>query len=113
MPAREPSQFTAALAFVLHLPPEDALEQLELRAVSLDASIAAMQAIERGISAYIGRLSVLELEYQRVLAQAELTWVRSVIDDLRSHRLAWNLEDFKSRLGNPYIDMNDIETSDP
>src|SRR5215470_5595602 len=47
MPAREPSQFTAALAFVLHLPPEDALEQLELRAVALEAGIAATQAIER------------------------------------------------------------------
>jgi DNA-binding PadR family transcriptional regulator len=111
MPVREASQFTAALAFLLHLPPEDALEQLELRAVGLDASIAALHAIERGIGAYVGRVSVLELEYQRAVAQAELDWVRSIIGDIRSHRLTWNIEDFKSRVVNPYIDMNNIEAS--
>ena len=111
MPVREGSQFTAALAFVLHLPPEDALEQLELRAVGLEASIAALHAIERGIGAYVGRVSVLELEYQRALAQAELDWVRSIIGDIRSHHLTWNIEDFKSRIVNPYVDVNNVEAS--
>src|SRR5690242_15523842 len=37
VPVQEPSQFTAALAFLLHVPPEEALEQLELRVVSLEA----------------------------------------------------------------------------
>jgi DNA-binding PadR family transcriptional regulator len=113
MPVREASQFTAALAFVLHLPPNDALEQLEIRVVSLEAGIAAMQAIERGIGAYVGRVSILELEYQRALLEAELNWVRSVIDDLRARRLTWDIEDFKNRIVNPYTDMNNIEASDP
>src|SRR5579872_1383136 len=38
-PVNEPSQLTAALAFILHLPPDDALEQLELRVLSLEGSI--------------------------------------------------------------------------
>jgi len=108
---REASQFTAALAFVLHLPPDDALEQLQIRAVGLEGGIAAMQAIERGIGAHVGRVSVLELEYLRALAEAELTWVRSLIDDLRTRRLTWNIEDFKNRVVNPYTDMNNIEAS--
>lgn len=89
MPVQEPSQFTAALAFIRHLEPADALEQLELRAVSVEAGIAAMQAIERGISAYVDRISVLELEYQRALAEAELAWVRGLIADMRADRITW------------------------
>src|ERR1700738_1135483 len=34
-PVREPSQFMAALAHILHLNPADALEQLQLRSVGL------------------------------------------------------------------------------
>jgi DNA-binding PadR family transcriptional regulator len=92
-PAHEPSQFTAALAFIRNLPPADALDQLELRAVDLEAGIAAMHAIERGISAYVDRVSVLELEYQRALAQAELAWVRGLVDDLRANNITWSLEE--------------------
>jgi DNA-binding PadR family transcriptional regulator len=103
MPAREPSQFTAALAFIRHLPPADALEQLELRAVSVDAGIAAMQAVERGISAYVDRVSVLELEYQRAIGQAELGWVRGLIADLRAKRITWAIEEIN-------LDMIDNES---
>jgi len=113
VPVQEPSQFTAALAFVLHVPPDEALEQLELRAVSLEASIAAMRAVEHRITAYVGRFSILELEYQRALAQAEVDWVRSIIGDIRSHRLTWNIEDFKSRVVNTYSNMNNIEAEHP
>src|SRR6266852_2332469 len=35
-PVREPSQFTTALAHVSHLAPQDALQQLQLRAVNLE-----------------------------------------------------------------------------
>jgi DNA-binding PadR family transcriptional regulator len=97
-PVPEPSQFTAALAFIRLLPPADALEQLELRAVSLEAGIAAMQAIERGISAYLDRVSVLELEYQRAVAQAELDWVRGLIADLRAGRLTWSIEEINAKI---------------
>jgi DNA-binding PadR family transcriptional regulator len=109
VPVHEPSQFSAALAFLVHIPPEAALEQLELRAVGLEAGIAAMRAVERGIAAWIGRLSILELEYQRVLLEAELTWVRSLIDDLRSHKVTWNFEEMKRLIGNSQANINNIE----
>jgi DNA-binding PadR family transcriptional regulator len=113
VPAHEPSQFTAALAFVLHLPPADTLEQLELRTVALEAAIAAMQAVERGVTAQVGRLPVLELEYQRTLAEAELAWVRSLSDDLRSRRLSWDIEEFKVWLANTDTNLNNNEESQP
>src|SRR5712692_6761713 len=43
-PVREPSQFTAALAHISHLTPNDALQQLQMRAVNLDVTIAALHA---------------------------------------------------------------------
>jgi DNA-binding PadR family transcriptional regulator len=112
VPVRESSQFTAALAFLLHLAPEDALEQLELRAVGLEAGIAAMQAIERGVTAWVGRLSILELEYQRALAEAELAWVRSLMDDLRTNRLTWNVGEIKLRIDNSQSEINNIQTGE-
>src|SRR5258708_11469239 len=81
-PVREPSQFMTALAFLLQLEPADALDQLQLRAAGLEATIAAMHTVERNVGARVGRGSILEVEYARALLEAELAWVRSLIDDL-------------------------------
>src|ERR1700694_5139622 len=90
-PVREPSQFMAALAHILQLNPTDALEQLQMRVVNLEATVAAWLAVEHGIGGLIGRGSILEVESARRLAQAELDWVRSLIDDLRAGRLTWTV----------------------
>src|SRR5882672_5507233 len=74
-PVREPSQFTAALAHVVHLAPHDALQQLQMRAVNLSATIAALQAVERGVGELVGRPAIIEVEYARALLEAELTWL--------------------------------------
>src|SRR3981081_1926034 len=90
-PVREPSQFMSALAHLPHLAPDDALQQLQMRAVDLEASTAAMHAIERVVADRVGRPAVLEVEYARVLLEAELSWLRLVIDDLRLGRLRWDI----------------------
>jgi DNA-binding PadR family transcriptional regulator len=105
-PIREPSQFMAALAHIVHLSPKDALKQLQMRLVNLEASIAAWRAVERGISELVDRRSILELEYARCLAEAELAWVSSIVDDLRSERLRWSVEELKLRF---YSDNADVE----
>jgi DNA-binding PadR family transcriptional regulator len=107
-PVREPSQFMAALAHILQLDPADALEQLQLRVVALEGTVAAWLAIERGVGELIGRGSILELEYGRCLAQAELDWVRTLIDDLRAERLNWNVEKLNEllKIGNARLDKH-------
>lgn len=110
-PAREPNQFSAALAFIMHTDPADTLEQLERRAITIDASIAAMHAIERAIGAWISRASVLEVEYQRALAEAELHWLRSIIDDLRTGKLHWNFEEIKSKFISGELPIHKLEES--
>lgn len=95
-PIREPSQFMAALAHVPHLTPRDVLQQLHLRATDLEATTAAMHAIERVVGQRYGRPAVLEVEYARALLEAELAWLRSIIDDLHSGRLSWTLMNINS-----------------
>src|SRR5216684_9068728 len=94
-PVREPSQFTAALAHVVHLAPRDALQQLQMRAVNLAATTAALHAVEHGVGDLVGRPAVLEVEYARALLEAELSWLRSIIEDLKSGELSWSVENIK------------------
>ena len=35
-------------------------------------------------------MTLLEVEYQRAVAAAELAWVNGVLDDLRAGALAWS-----------------------
>ena len=101
-PVREPSQFTTALAHVSHLAPQDALQHLQVRAVNLEATTAALRAVERGVGALVGRPAILEVEYACALLDAELNWLRSIIEDLKSGKLSWSIE-------NTNPDMNIIE----
>jgi DNA-binding PadR family transcriptional regulator len=89
-PARDSTQFFAALSFLGHLTPADALEQLEARAGLLETEIAGLDAGLRTMVPKIGRLFLLEVEYARAMRQAELTWARSVAEDIRAGRLTWD-----------------------
>ena len=80
--------FPAALATVALLEPEEVLAELERRAEALEARLAESDGSDLGLP----RLFVIEDEYQRAVTRAELGWVRSVIDDLRSGRLTWSEE---------------------
>jgi DNA-binding PadR family transcriptional regulator len=90
-PAREYPIFTAALAEVALLSPAEVLAPLEERAAALAAKIEAVDADLAGAPP-LPRVLLLETEYERVLARAELDWLGSVIDDLRSGVLAWTPE---------------------
>jgi hypothetical protein len=79
------------------LTPQEALVLLERRATLL----AAMhQGLEAGLASTAGmpRVISLEAEYVLATAAAQLTWVRSVVDDLRTGRLSWAEEELKALL---------------
>jgi DNA-binding PadR family transcriptional regulator len=96
-PEQEPTLFTAALAHLHQLTPQDAAEQLEARAVALDAGLLALGAIIEHVASTVGRVSVLELEYALAVATAELAWIRAVTEDLRCGRLSWDVEQLHQR----------------
>jgi DNA-binding PadR family transcriptional regulator len=84
-------EFIAAVSVMMMLHPEDARAQLELRAERLAADLAETET-ELAAEPDLPRLFLLEEEYRRTVLQAELAWVRGVIDDLAAGRLTWSEE---------------------
>jgi DNA-binding PadR family transcriptional regulator len=85
-------QFPAALSFLPMLPPEVArdllaqrLTALKNRLDDLDAELATEVAGHR-----LPRVTMLESEYQRAVAEAERAWVAGVVEDLGRGSLTWS-----------------------
>jgi DNA-binding PadR family transcriptional regulator len=91
-PRQEPSEFMAAMSFLVHLSPEEALECLPERERQLQAAIDARTAGMEAASAVVDRINLVESEYLLVMQKAELGWVRALEEDLRSGKLTWNTE---------------------
>ena len=81
----------AGLSVAGALPPCEVADALRRRAVALDAEIAALEAVLRGLWARLElpRLVVLEVEYVLALRRAERDWVVSVAADVAEGRLRW------------------------
>lgn len=90
-PRNEFPEFPAALSFVFGLLPDEALSALQRRADQLRKSVAAL---DRELTDESGppRLFLLETEYLRDVTRAELHWVERVVEDLKSGRLDWSME---------------------
>lgn len=104
VPAAEPSAFLAAIAFLGRLTPWDAQHALERRVTALEAELAAQdqaldaQAVTRhpvlsALDPATVRLLLLDGDYLRAMRQAELTWVTSLLTELRTGALDWNFDD--------------------
>jgi DNA-binding PadR family transcriptional regulator len=87
-PEREFPDFPAALAFLPLLEPADVLRQLEARAAALAERLEALDTSAHDLP----RLFLIEDEYQRAVIGAELDWVRSLVEDLRTGRFTWSEE---------------------
>jgi DNA-binding PadR family transcriptional regulator len=94
-PVKEYPQFQSGLAFLLGLPPEEALQRLRGRVAALEERLATMDAqLEAAIGEEFGvpRVVLLETEYEQALCQAELAWVRRLLAEIDSGTLdglAW------------------------
>jgi DNA-binding PadR family transcriptional regulator len=82
--------FIAAVSILFGLDPDDARQQLELRAERLAAELAETEAQFAAVPPGLPRLFLLEEEYRRAVLKAEVSWLGSVIDDLREGRLTWS-----------------------
>lgn len=88
-PAQEFPEFPAAVSLLPLLTPEDAIRQLETRKSRLATQIARLDDEVQTTAAGLPRLFLLETEYMRTALEAELSWVRGIIADLRSGQLSW------------------------
>src|SRR5580704_17161096 len=92
-PRNEYPQFPAALSFIMLLSPAEATIVLEQRAAALRGELAAIEA-DITTAGSLPRVVLMDDEYRRAMAAAELAWIGGVIADLRSESLGWSYEDF-------------------
>jgi DNA-binding PadR family transcriptional regulator len=86
-------QFPAALSFVMLLSPGQVRAALEQRAVALRQDLAR---IEGNLAAALPRVTLLDDEYLRAVAAAELNWIDGILDDLETGALTWTQEELSS-----------------
>jgi DNA-binding PadR family transcriptional regulator len=92
-PAREYTGFPAALSFLPSLSPADAIEALAARVTRLEERLTALDQEIAQVGRFLPRLFAIESEYQRQVVDAELAYVRSLVDDLRVGRVTWPFVD--------------------
>lgn len=87
-PGRDFPDFPAALSVLMLLDPREAARLLTARVEELCKRRDELAAGEGPLP----RLFQLEDEYQRAMIDAEIDWVRSLVDDLEAGRLTWSRE---------------------
>jgi DNA-binding PadR family transcriptional regulator len=93
-PRNEFARFPAALSFIMTLGPEEARKVLERRAFALRETLDDLQRVLSGADGPLPpRITLIETEYLRAMTKAELDWLCSVIDELRSGTLSWSYEE--------------------
>jgi len=97
-PRNEYPQFPAALSFIMLLSPADAAAALDQRAAELRSQLAGLEASIADV-AFLPRIVLMDDDYQRAMFSAELAWLESVIEELRSGSLKWGYEEFAELAG--------------
>jgi DNA-binding PadR family transcriptional regulator len=89
-PQEEYPVFAAAVEMLHSLDREEAVRLLEARTTALEARVAASEQVAASlIKRGLPRPVVLEVEFSVAMRTAELTWVRQLIDDIRSGDIPW------------------------
>jgi hypothetical protein len=82
--------FAAAVEMLHTIDRGDAIRLLEQRTTVLEAALAAHEQVAVSLAKRgLPRLAMVEVEYAQAMRRAELTWVRQLIDDIRSGELPW------------------------
>jgi DNA-binding PadR family transcriptional regulator len=95
-------EFITAVSLLFALAPGDAREQLEQRERRLAAELTETEAALAGSPPGLPRLFLLEEEYRKAVLDAQLQWLRGVIDDLRHGRLDWS-EQWLREIGERFL----------
>ena len=98
-PVKEYTQFAAGLSFLPGIPPEEDMALLEERVGRLEAETGEMRSrLDDAAEQYnLPRLFLVESEHELMLREAELEWVRGIIEDMKAGELG-SLSEWRSIL---------------
>ena len=91
-PRREPSEFMAAMSFLIFLGPEEAAERLDERVRRLEVEVEGYAESLGNAGEFVPRIHLLEGEYLLAMQRAELEWVKGLRDEIQQGRMTWDLE---------------------
>lgn len=98
-PATEYPAFAAPLMFIYSLGRDRAIAALTQRAARLEAEISASDTFRRAYMEEVPgfpRIFAIEDEYAQAMRRAELSWVRTVLSELRDGTFPWpDIEELK------------------
>lgn len=81
-------RFMAGLCFVERLPEDEVVDLLEKRAKELESAVSRMRiAIDGLYEQGLGRVNLIEGEYNIAMQQADLAFVRQLVDDIKAGRM--------------------------
>lgn len=87
VPAREYPIFETALSLMGVLHPEDVTALLQDRLTALEVQAAAARGGLQKLTEKVPRLFLVEIEYQLYMLEAQATWVRGLLAELRDGTL--------------------------
>jgi DNA-binding PadR family transcriptional regulator len=96
-PVKEYTQFAAGLSFLAALPPEEAVALLKERGRRLESENEEMRSqLDTAIEQWkLPRLFVVETEHELMLRDAELRWVRGIVEEIEAGELG-DLSEWRS-----------------
>jgi DNA-binding PadR family transcriptional regulator len=88
-PVKEFTQFAAGLSFLAALPPEEAVALLKERVRRLDVETGEMRSrLDAAMEQLnLPRLFLVEAEHELMLREAELGWVRGLVEEIETGAL--------------------------
>jgi DNA-binding PadR family transcriptional regulator len=92
VPHHEPSEFMAAMSFLVHLKPTEAKALLEVRCGELEEKIHEREAVLTMVRASVPRIHLVESEYLLAVQRAELDWTREMVKQIGAGELDWDVE---------------------
>jgi DNA-binding PadR family transcriptional regulator len=96
-PVKEYTQFAAGLSFLPGLPPEEVVALLKERVRRLEAETGEMRSrLDDAMERYdLPRLFLVESEHELMLREAELGWVRKIVEEIEAGTLG-DLSEWRS-----------------
>src|SRR5919107_6108521 len=96
-PVKEYTQFAAGLSFLAALPPEEAVALLTERVRRLERENGEMRSRLDTVMEQLNlpRLFVVEAEHELMLREAELRWVRGIVEEIEAGELG-SLSEWRS-----------------